>query len=191
MSTEYLYSQGNLLEDRHTYQYSQYMGYDFLKSWKESRNMVAVEFGTPLPPPTPQYPYQPLSTPIRTTQRLEELMAGLMQGMFEELRQELGIWVKKFEVSKRLFDTYDSDFKPVTKDKYDDLSNYLRYAEIMEFAYRQNADLPYLNVLLKVIDTLIAYSKYLLPENQARLAWLIKREIYHVGALADKNGLKI
>lgn len=191
MKVEYNYAHGNLLEDRHSYQYSKFLGLDFLRAWRKIRDAACNELGLPIPPPCPTEVYKPLAKPLKTAQRLEEVMAGLIQGKLDELKPELAIWVKKFEVSKRLFDEYDNNFKPLTKNDYHGLDAYLRYAEIMELVYTKNSDLPCLNVLLKVLDTLIAYKNELSLDNQARLAWLIARESGHIESLAGINGLKI
>lgn len=190
MTVEYNYDHGNLLEDRHSYQYSKFQGLDFLKAWRKNRDAARNELGLPTPPPSPTEVYKPLAKPLKTAQRLEEVMAGLIQGELEELKPELAIWVKKFEGSKRLFDEYDNTFKPLTINGFHNLDAYLRYAEIMELVYTINSDLPCLNVLLKVLDTLIALKNELSLNNQARLAWLIARESAHIESIASINGLK-
>ena len=66
----------------------------------------------------------------------------------------------------------------------------VRLAEVFERAYATLGGLPYLNVLLKTRDTLVALASDLSAGEGARLAWLIARERGHVGALANRRGVE-
>ena len=103
--------------------------------------------------------------------------------------EEYKTWIKKFEVTKRLFREYDENFRAIDKTAYHDLALYLRFAEIMEAAYRMIEDLSALNALLKIMDTLIAYRVQLTQTQGCRLAWLVDAEAVHVEALAKNRGL--
>lgn len=186
----YNYAQGELLENPNTYQYSDYGGVDLLHTWRESRQKIQLLLGPPVPPPDP---YNELTGYFSVNTSLENLMRDIGEGSLQDLniKAKLDLWVKKFEISKRLFEEYDEQLKPVDKAKYHDLGAYVRYAEIMEKAYQQSGKLPYLNVLLKIMDTLIAYNAQLSDQLRSRLAWLIGREIEYVVALAGKKGVAI
>ena len=84
--------------------------------------------------------------------------------------------IKKFETTKRLHEAYDQDFKAIDKKLHRNFRIYIRFAELCERSYLSEKSLITLNVYIKVIDTLCAYSSELKPELGARLANLIGRE---------------
>ena len=190
---KYSYAEGDLLEDRHTYQYSRYGGLPFLHSWRAHRDAVLTDLGDPSAPPLPGETYAPAHPPFRTARRLEQLLDGWQSGRQTEtaFREEMKDWVKKFEVSKRLFPEYNERFRTKDKTAYHEMVLYVRYAELMETAYRASNELPFLNVLLKVLDTLVARRDRLQSDEPARLAWLIRAEAGHVEALARKWGVAV
>lgn len=186
----YNYSQGDLLEKPHTYQYSTYKGIEFLQAWQSNRQEMLSVLGSPQAPPDPALDQD---DPFSVHSYLDHLMLEINEDFpkNQEIKSKVDAWTKKFELSKRLFAKYNESLKPVDKSKYHDMGAYVRYAEIMEKAYQRNGKLPYLNVLLKVLDTLIACRKSLDSQQRSRLAWLIEREIEHVLTLAHKRGVKI
>lgn len=182
----YEYAQGDLLEKPHNYQYSAYKGMAFIHAWQESRDQVLPSLGSPAPPPEP---FLEQENRFSVHYFLENLMDEMLQG--QSVKSNLDIWTKKFEVSKRLFAEYNEQYKPVDKSKFHDMAAYVRYAEVMEKAYRGTAKLPYLNVFLKAMDTLIACKDRLDAQQKARLAWLVERERNYVLALTQKRRVEI
>ena len=191
---EYRYAQGDLLDKPNTYMYSLFSGYAFLESWKKNRLGALSSLPDPQSPPKPDGRFHPsrlFNNPGR--KNLEEIIDGLNRGLGEdkELKKRLKMWVKKFEVNKRIYERYDEQFNPIDKSAYHDMEVYVRYAEMMESAYNTSRELDYLNVLLKIIDTLIARRSKLRNEQKARLAWLIQQESDHIQILASKMGVDI
>jgi hypothetical protein len=97
----------------------------------------------------------------------------------------------KFEVTKRIYEDYDTDFKPLDKDACRNLSLYLRAAEIFDVAYMHWGSLQYLNALLKIMDILCAFYQKLNEAEQARLVRLIECEQEYVTALAKTIGVTL
>jgi len=190
----YPYAQGDLLDDRHTYQYSPYQGAPFLRAWRAQREVVGAEWAEPIAPPPAARTFEPKrNPPFRTEERLEGMMDGVRRGLWSDrdFAEEYKTWIKKFEVTKRLFKEYDARFRAIDKTAFRELGLYLRFAEVMEAAYRSVEDVPALNALLKVNDTLIACRRHLPREHGQRLAWLIKAEIGHVEALARNRSVTL
>ncbi|MBM3803166.1 MAG: hypothetical protein FJW26_12770 [Acidimicrobiia bacterium] len=97
--------------------------------------------------------------------------------------------VQRFEVSKRLYEFYvfrGNLFRADSHTPFRRLSLYLEFAEVAVRAYQLSGELPYLNVLLKALDTLSGVSVQLADSEQSRLAWLIVQERALVKALANK-----
>ena len=60
--------------------------------------------------------------------------------------------IKRFEVTKKIYESYDDNFRPHDKAKYQNPNLYVLFAEILILAYRKYSKLQYLNALLKVND---------------------------------------
>ena len=63
--------------------------------------------------------------------------------------------------------------------------------EVFELAYHANGALQYLNILLKINDTLCTIYAQLTDAHQARFAKLLENERLHVCGLADKVGVEV
>ncbi|UJF33211.1 hypothetical protein [Paenibacillus hexagrammi] len=99
--------------------------------------------------------------------------------------------IKSFEVRKRLYAGYDEKFKPVS-DQYHDLELYAQFSCLLALHYKCNQNLRYLNVLLKVNDTLISQ----LPRigdpdllNMVRLALTMEKSF--IEDLCLKKGVRL
>ena len=183
----YAYATGDLLKERHTYFYSGYGGRLFLKGWRADRDAARGAFGATAPPP-PRPPSSPISAgPVETAPLLEQVLESVQRGAADtpEARRALSNLVKKFEVTKRIHRAYDERFRAVDRFDHENLGLYLRLAEVFEAAHAATGELPYLNALLKCLDTLCALRGGGLSEaDRRRLSWLIERERGHVHALA-------
>ena len=169
----YPYSEGDRLQDRNTYMYSEYHGQRFLTVWGELRAAVLRELPSPAAPAT-----APGSAPAGEGYATDQLLAHLlaMPAEDEDRRRLAERLLQRFEVSKRLYRRYDGQFKAQRDSGYDELALYLQFATLCA-SYVDGANpMPFLNALLKVTDSLIALRSRLDGEQGAWLAWLITRE---------------
>jgi hypothetical protein len=189
----YPYANGNLLEQRNTYFYSAFQGSGFLQAWHMSRSRILAT----LPPPSaPHHHLSRMALPVGARVDTAELLASLnLAALNADLEQfsKIKLWidrlVQRFEVSKRLYDIYvlrDGHLKAESGSSFRKVSLYLEFGELMVAAYCVSRDLPYLNALLKALDTLSAIRAELLEHEDARLAWLIVEERRLVRALAEQ-----
>jgi len=184
MSTPpYPYSQGERLEERNTYFYSAYHGQPFFAAWRASRQQALAN----LPPAKPWAP-KASGVTLNTehgydTQALLNLLltSDLGAPAHRRFAEQL---LQRFEVSKRLYRHYTPAFKAVLDSGYDDLSLYVQFAALCLAMQAQPKALPFLNGLLKSLDTLIAVHASCPAELGAHLAWLIAGEARWVEALA-------
>lgn len=190
MSQEYPYSEGDLLEKRNTYQYSRYLGMEFLGTWRDSRMAAREELGSAVPAPSYQRFAEARQYPVASRVLLEDLAARLACGNStsedDRLLREL---VKRFEVTKRVFESYNEQLRAVDRERYYDPLPYMLFAEVMDLAYEAGRALPFLNALLKVIDTLVAIRERLEGDLPGRLVRLIDKERLYVSELATKAGV--
>jgi hypothetical protein len=179
----YPYSQGDRLNERNTYFYSEYRGPAFLDAWCASRNAALASLPGPLPlqlkaamPQTTAYDAAQLLGELSSTRAEHALVDRLLQ---------------RFEVSKRIYRKYDQDLRAIRDSGYDDLDLYLLFAGLCLQSQQRPAPLRFLNALLKVLDTLIAAREQLCPEQAAQLAWLIGEERAWVQRIAAAAGLEL
>jgi hypothetical protein len=179
----YPYAQGNLLESPNTYFYTEYRGAEFLDAWSQARSVVRSALfqrdrSSDRPDADPQHP---------ALERLFADAVGLRRGA--PLSPGMELLLKRFEVTKRVFDAYDEEFRPLDRTAYTQLGNYVRLAETFDIAYDRSGDLRMLNALLKILDTLCAHHQRLDDSLGARVAHLLGREQAHVRALAATIGV--
>jgi len=181
----YTYATGDLLEERNSYTYTRYHGDVFFADWREARAQVLRGLAEPTDPPAPIEKIV-LATaleadPLCTADMLESLMDSLLRQETGGLvRETLVRLVGRFEVAKRVHSHYLAHWRATPEAKYHDLVLYLRYAEVMELAYSLTGEVVYLNVLLKVLDTLAARVDDLPADQSGRLARLMGREQIHI-----------
>jgi hypothetical protein len=184
----YPYSEGNRLEERNTYFYSEYHGQAFLLAWRASRQAALIRL------PAPEAPVPPTQKPLETdgydtAPLLSQLLTN--EPTIEANRRLTERLLQRFEVSKRLYRRYDLHFKAVLESGHDELELYLLFAAVcLRYAFEPTA-LPLLNGLLKNIDILISIQSQLSPEQGAQLAWLIEGEANWVRSIATRVGVEI
>ena len=185
MSTLYPYAQGDLLTEPNTYFYTPYHGQAFLDAWSQAREDVLKRIGPPSPPPRAcetvrQRRAGSTNDLLEHAHALVEVSQGKLT---DEARAMLEKFRAKFEITKRVHQAYDEDFRAVDPRQHKDLTLYVRAAELFEAVCARSGDVIYLNVLLKIIDTLCAFHERLSDMESARLAWLIERERIYVDAV--------
>ena len=175
-AASYDYAEGNLLDERNTYFYTQFQGEPFVEAWRRNRQLALSDLPSPVPPQLSRATDLSLAEGD-TGELLEVAFALTDQDCDAPLLENL---LKKFEVSKRIHSAYDDRFRTVDKQAHRDLALYVRLAEVFERRCAAGDDIRFLNVLLKVMDVLVAHRADLSGGLGGRLAWLIRREADHV-----------
>ncbi|MGR3175978.1 MAG: hypothetical protein ACUZ8N_15480 [Candidatus Scalindua sp.] len=197
----YPYAEGDLLNNRNTYFYTSFEGRAFLDAWQESRDKIVTLYGQQEKCPKANASALPEEL-LGEIDRGEIVETGiLLESLYVYLTDEkepqskaatclIDNLVKRFEVTKRIHSAYGAGFKPVDKKAYVDYGLYVRMAEVLECAYSIFKKLPYLNVLLKCVDTLCSISEDLNPNQRSRLGRIIAEERRHVKDLAQSRGIE-
>ena len=171
MASKYPYATGDLINKPNSYFYSPYHGIQFIDYWRKARSEVLACLPEPVPP-------KPASCGPISYAAIDLLERAIADDT--TLRE---VFVKKFEIFKRIHSQYDESLRAVGgSDRYN-FALYLRAADLFEKSYRTTNDVRYLNVLLKCLDTLCAYHDALGDELGARLAWHIENEFIHINCL--------
>lgn len=185
----YPYSQGNRLEQRNSYFYSEYHGQAFFAAWRDSRQQALAH----LPPAVEPRVVAAARPSLENGCDCQQLLAFLLSAdpAEAENRRLAEHLLQRFEVSKRLYRRYDERFKAVIDSGYEALELYPQFAALCLRLQDQPASLPFLNGLLKSIDTLIAIRERLPADLGAQLAWLIEREAQWIAHIATTAGVEM
>lgn len=177
----YLYASGDLLETKNTYFYTKYYGEPFLLAWRQSREDARVDkIKTGTTPENCNYG--------TTDQLLSTLFHDLIRKEKPaDTRRLLNKILQRFEVTKRLHGDYNENWRPVNNMDYHCIERYINFAEILELAYSEFHFLPYLNALLKCLDTLTSLRGRLNEMQRIRLNKLINLEHTHVAKLVPQS----
>jgi methionyl-tRNA formyltransferase len=176
----YPYASGELLENRNTYFFSPFQGEAFLAAWRKSRDDAAADLSQPAAAFTG--PNQP--APTATEHLLRQVLTDLALPVRRpSALQVLDRLVQRFEVSKRIHGAYNDAWRPVDPTDYQRLAAYVLFAEAADAGFACSCATPYLNALLKCLDTLTALRARLVGDERIRVAVLIDRERSHVDAL--------
>lgn len=205
MPEKYPYAGGDLFTARNTYFYTEYKGIEFLEAWSENRQGVLG--------------FLKGKISVHKEGGMKHSQEGNLDYFEERLKREdvidtrnllltiqsafadsnsvtddlLKSWVdrlvKKFEISKRIHETYGREFMAIDKERHKNISLYVSLAEIFVMAYVRYQKLPYLNVLLKAMDTLSAKRKLLSPHLASRAIVLFHNEREFVLKIADRLGV--
>lgn len=181
---DYIYSRGNLIDERNTYFYTPYLGLPFIDAWRRERGMSLKKLGPSCEPPQPEKVRDDDNSGFAL---LERFFADIISANFDN---KLSLLIQRFEVGKRIYKNYDMNLRPIDRSECHDLSLYLRFAEILDEAYASSEKLNYLNPFLKVLDTLIAFQCDLVGNQGGRLSRLIERELQYINKLANQVGIE-
>jgi len=168
----YDYDKNDLILHPQKYQLSTFHGQDFLLDYKNSRiqkisflkNSVTKistldEISKNLDDFIKHYIFK--DKQIKETEKI------LTKIFLEELKKNNGnhenltnIYLKKFEIKKRLYTSYDENFKENSND-YSNLRNYILLSAICILKYENSKNLKFLNTSLKINDTICSRIKNL------------------------------
>lgn len=184
----YLYITEDNLENRQNYMYSPYSGKVFLEEYALTRRRFLAhvkeqqEDAGDVPPDTSQ-----------TYHRLESLCQDLGQhGMAPKTKEQLDLFVKTFEVRKRLYDDYTGErWKPVEGAGYGCIGRYLLFADALCMGFEGSGCLKYLSCLLKLDDTLLSLAGRMDLKGKRHFCKILYKEMESVQKIMDEAGCEV
>lgn len=217
ISMKYIYITEDNIENRQNYMYSNYDGIDFLNSYFQTRedfintlydcNICNNKYEEYLKYCSNELKYknidkntyqdnknQVLNNVIEkgflTLEKLEYIISNIISGNIDyEIGFYLSGLVKSFEVNKRVYEEYTIDFRPKYKEKFNNINLYILLSIATAIFYKKTGNLKFLNVLIKLNDTLISINSRLLQNQRILLLSSIKLEILMVKILCVEKGL--
>jgi len=174
----YPYAQGRLLHDRNSYFYSTYKGHAFLDAWARQRANAGISAPARNDVISCETPAMALIRSVR-----EGLKANASD---ESLWSEMDCLVQRFEVTKRVHHEYKPNWRAVDPTQFNAADAYVELADAFCDAYRLSGQLPYLNALLKILDTLTSFMGDLAPSLRDRVSRQISLEVSFVEELQER-----
>jgi hypothetical protein len=193
----YSYCDKDLLEFPEKYQMSTFSGIEFIHSYSNLRNNVLLKLNVDKDKSFEatvigNFVKGKISKDhIHTTKFLSStLIDKIKKKTIKQNEEILEIFLKKFEVRKKIFTEYDKQIKEITKD-YFDLKNYILLSANFIISYQQTLNLKYLNVCLKLNDLIISKLDQIY-ENQFKelFYFIIQMELDCISQLSLKKGIE-
>ncbi len=178
----YPYTDNDNLVNPLTYQYSKFAGKDFIHAWRRQRQRLLGQL--------PSASLPSLTLVDKTTARLVPAIEVLRKD--EKITDDELLWplrlLKKFEVSKRLYSSYN-DFLPFRpqSDDYTGLNNYFLLAEICIRQWQQQRKTYWLSGLLKLTDTLCTQFSRMTLAQQSQLTWILELEQTVIAEMLEES----
>ena len=205
MDYEYQYVKEDLLKTPQKYQMSPFFGINFLISYKNSRNdilkilnqkgfeilnleEICRKFNSNI---NDVQLFRDDKKDIITKNILIQILFYLIKNStIEKIKKVLDIFIKKFETKKQLFTRYDCNYKQ-SSENCSELINYSLLSTISLLYYEKTLNLKYLNVSLKLNDTLCSQIKKISdPVEVFLLKYSIEKELESISKLCQRSEIK-
>jgi len=162
----YQFNNRDLLENPEKYHYAHCNAPDFPTQWRQSRKkwretLLIAE----LSDKENNFSLTTTVGEIDTFFELNRILATLNSNPAS--LHKLLFFLKKFEVSKRLYGYYSKDKKAITRSHYRNLDIYLLFGRCLVLGYEATNNLQFLSTFLKLMDTLTSINPEAYTTNQA------------------------
>ena len=200
---KYPYSENDCFEFPQKYQMSEFCGVDFLRAYKKTRNEVieqiniAKEKNQKVSNHNSEfYENEYLNMCDKKPFQTEKIFCFIYSKILEndlkiEYSKLINKFIKKFEISKKIFDYYEYDLS-TKSNNFRTIKNYLILSEICIKLYEEKGNLKYLNTSLKINDIICSNFKKITNESELRsLKEILTSELKEVENLMVKKGIEL
>jgi hypothetical protein len=184
---KYNYFNKNVFNNKINYSYSKFGGLNFLISWQDRRNECSNILNNW------NDDYEGSRDVSETNIELKKWLSSDV--VFSEL-EKVHLLIKRFEVTKRIYEKYDEEYRRVNKFvNYENLNLYINFGFLMVRLYDEFKHLQYLNSLLKVVDILCSrvfeFENSCMDLPKYAIVELLKAEKRIIVELCKDNNIKI
>ncbi len=207
---KYVYSIKNGLKYPYSYQYSEFQGLRFLRAYIGSRNSVILKIKKRLSENT-KYKifFNLLNTKIKSYKsnksrlnrtgvtKTSDAMLSILTKLNKKrkLSQKeitlLHIFLKKYEIKKKIFAEYDSNFRELGSN-YKSLNNYILLSISLLLYFKMSKNLKFLNTALKLNDMLCSLNEKVKSQpDLIMLLTALNEELNIVRSLYRSKSIKL
>lgn len=191
-----MYTKKDLLIEKERYSYSSFMGKEFLLSFLKSRKNFSAQFSESTSSgiydsKNELLDHKCLSSDIIYT--LDYLKSFLL-GNDEKIHPDTGLslLIKRFEVTKRIYDRVSLTFRALNDSTCDDLNLYIYFSACCGKAYEKTRHLSFLNAMIKCNDILSSQVKKAFQKsNISLLKQVLKEEEFWVLNLMKEKNINV
>ena len=201
-NSTYNYSDGDLLETPQKYQMTEFEGIKFLQDYFSSRKQFIKFFSNQsnntfnlksfIAKSQKKYPISKISEITSTNQLILFLLDNKISNNLDiQMKSKLDFLLKKFEIKKRIYESYDNHGKELSY-KYDYLQNYLLLSILCLLEFCEISDLRYLNTALKINDTICSQKEKIISNDDKSLSNIsLELEMEAIFKLLENKGIRL
>ena len=142
---DYNYINKDIFNNKINYSYSKFGGVSLIKSWEKKRKKcLDIILGGK------SISYMIIDD-SKTNLEFQNWLSS-SSTLFSE-KHKVHLLIKRFEVTKRINEIYDDEYRRLSKDvKYNNLNLYINFGFVIIKLYKEYKHLQYVNSLLKLVD---------------------------------------
>ena len=194
----YAYSDSDLLENPERYQFTEFRGKKFLETYFHSRKTILKSISSKIDKKMNFIEIVNNITNIKNLENdecnLEKLLLKILKtnkNREDELNKIIDIFLKKYEIKKRLVNQYDINFHEKDSN-FKNLRNYILLDLLCVIRFNETKNFRFLNTMLKINDMLTTQISFI--NNKIDLCifeWILENENKDVMELCKVKGIKI
>jgi len=187
MNNYYPFQGKNLFEEPEYYFYSDCLQKDYIKNWKNFRLNKLKLYKK-----CSEVKGDNIFLVIKENSLLyylELVKDSIIANTFKKKEKFiLDKFIRKFEVHRRLFSYYDSNYIKLKTSKLASLYEYIFFAEVLTKCLKYKNGLYYLSTLIKLLDCILSIQENNFSKKERRIIIkCIKLELFYVRKLYNEN----
>ena len=197
-NNKYQYCNRDLLNNPEKYNFASFQGKKFLENYLDFRFSIveklenSIKMSVTFTELISNFCNQNISK--ENDMELENLLTKTLcekKIKSHKLDTNIDIFLKKYEIKKRLMSQYDTEFFEKNQD-YKNLRNYLLLELLCVIRYEETRHLKFLNTILKINDMLITQAQQINEQTDLSIfKYCLEFEIKFVKELCELKGLEI
>lgn len=183
-SRDYKYVSSNVPEEKINYSFSKYGGKGFLNSWRLKRKSYLLGIKNNRSFDQEAAYISLLNNDHRKSPTVKMLDCWINDIMKRKIDlTKVNLLLKRFEVTKRIYNDYDVNFRPLKKMDFRNPLAYIMFGCVLSLIYRLTSKLQYLNALLKLNDILCSIADDIEQNEKEIMQWLFQNESDYIETL--------
>jgi hypothetical protein len=181
LDKNYKYFSQNPFNEKINYSYSEYIGKIFIEKWKDYRCLFIKKSKRVFT----------ITDFIKEDVRTDSTQNIFNKWILAEKEipiNQFNLLLKRFEVTKKIYSTYDLDFRPTNSRDSSNILFYLMFSYLLIFKYRETKKFNYLNALIKINDIICSALKINsdIGDYSVFVNWVLTEEIKIIDSTQKK-----